>query len=363
MVQKQKFLWVVSFPPPFGGPEILSQGLQQVWLKKEVPFILIDVSKPRFSQARGKLSILNIIWAARDLLKVFFSFLFYWRIKKVYFGNFFGSGWAFRRDFCFFCFGVLGGKEIYAHNHLKKISFVYEKLSRLEKVIFKWILKRIHLIVVNPKTKQEAISLGAKRVFLLPNGVDVSFFKPRPTKKEFAFLFISRLQKEKGLDLFLEALQELKPKLKRKIKVALAGEGEKEDWFDKLRQDLLPEISLCWFGVVKGKQKLNLLRRSRFLVFPSLVDSCALVVLEALASGVPVLSTDEGVVESCCWGEEEGVIRIEKKASDIAKKLDFVLRIDSKDYKQLSDSARRTIKKHNLDIREMADRLAAFILS
>jgi len=366
MKQKQTFLWIASFPPPFGGPEVLAKELCRVWRKEKVGFYLVDISKPRLSQERGFFSWKNFIWGLRDILKVLAVFILTPKVKRVYFSNFAGSVWAFRRDLWFIIFGVLCRKKMTAHIHLKELRFVYSYLFKWEKKLFQIVVKKVVLIVVNPKARRDALSLRARKVIFLPNGVDSYFFKPYPSKKKFDFLFLSRLQKKKGFDLFIKALRVLKGKLKnknREIRVALAGEEKLGKYLAKLKKELLPEIKIKYLGVVEGKDKHKLMLKSRFLVFPSLVDACALVVLEALASGLPTISTNEGAVEYYSWGRKEGVIKTKKSVRDLAFKLSFALDLHFKDYRQLSISARQVIKKKKLDIRRMAKRLILLINS
>jgi UDP-glucose:(heptosyl)LPS alpha-1,3-glucosyltransferase len=59
-------------------------------------------------------------------------------------------------------------------------------------------------------------------------------------------------------------------------------------------------------------------------VFPSLYETFALVCLESMASGLPVLATRVGGIEDYLRDGENGLF-IEREATDIARKLDWVL--------------------------------------
>ena len=74
------------------------------------------------------------------------------------------------------------------------------------------------------------------------------------------------------------------------------AEDEKE-FFDYIEKNELSEI-ITFHGFVNGTEKINLLKSSHLLVFPTRykAESFGLVVIEAMSYGVPVIATDEGSI-------------------------------------------------------------------
>jgi glycosyltransferase involved in cell wall biosynthesis len=116
-----------------------------------------------------------------------------------------------------------------------------------------------------------------KNIKLWSRGVDYSLFYPREKKfksdKPIA-LYVGRISKEKNIESFLSIDMDI-------TKVVVGG----GPLLDKLQQDF-PD---CIFtGPLRGEELAQMYSDADIFVFPSKTDTFGLVVLEALASGVPV---------------------------------------------------------------------------
>ncbi|MFH1879043.1 MAG: glycosyltransferase [Candidatus Omnitrophota bacterium] len=106
------------------------------------------------------------------------------------------------------------------------------------------------------------------------------------------FLFLGRLSQEKGLIFLLDVWEGLL-KEKSGARLVIAGpdcNGYIERVKDRVSELSIPE-SVIFAGTVTGDLKLSLLRNCECLLLPSDNESFGIVVLEALASGVPVISS------------------------------------------------------------------------
>jgi glycosyltransferase involved in cell wall biosynthesis len=158
-------------------------------------------------------------------------------------------------------------------------------------------------VVLNPESAAElqVLGLGGVPASLVPNGVDARRFVPaEPAEREILrarlglppdegiALFVGRLERRKGLDILLAAWAELRRR-GNVPRLLIAGPGEVTPW--------RREAAACgldpWITFLGGRADVaDLYRASDLLVFPSRAEGCPNVVLEAMASGLPVVATD-----------------------------------------------------------------------
>jgi glycosyltransferase involved in cell wall biosynthesis len=150
----------------------------------------------------------------------------------------------------------------------------------------------------------------ATRFHLVPTGVDTQQFRPIPdldkrvTRKKFGlpengkmFLFVGRLHWKKGIDFILRSFALLKKDVPDAF-LAIAGEGEERQRMKQLTDELQMSDAVYFLGTVPRfpKPDLALLYNSADVsVVGSVEESFALVITEALACGVPVVSTLVGI--------------------------------------------------------------------
>jgi hypothetical protein len=132
---------------------------------------------------------------------------------------------------------------------------------------------------------------GSDRVVL--NGIDPSELCFSAEKDDY-FLFLSSLNRPfaKGVDFALSVARS------RGVRLVVAGTATTAETISEVSA-LCRDFGAEYLGDVRGPLKAGLLARARALLFPSrLPEGCPLVVLEALMSGTPVISTPcGGVVE------------------------------------------------------------------
>ncbi len=167
--------------------------------------------------------------------------------------------------------------------------------SSLKKVITNSELEKINAL--------NAFKISSERIVVIPNGVNLSRFhlSVKKYKKEirqslgFAeydkiILFVGNNFKRKGLETVIKSLARLKdvPSLYKNLHLLVVGK-DKTNHFIKLSKQLGVYEKIKFMGYVKEIEKIY--GMADIFVFPSQYDSFASVVLEAMACGLPVITT------------------------------------------------------------------------
>ncbi len=126
--------------------------------------------------------------------------------------------------------------------------------------------------------------------FLMPHGVDLSGYSPgaKPSgDRPFCIGYVGRLTTEKNIRCLVDLERKLIAAGETNYKFLIVGEGGQQGWLRRNMQRA--EIT----GVLRGQELAAAYQRMDTFVFPSLTDTFGLVILEAMASGVPVILAPE----------------------------------------------------------------------
>ena len=172
-------------------------------------------------------------------------------------------------------------------------------------------------VVIHATAVQEAENLrrlGLRQpIAVIPNGVDEppSGAVEKPSDRERTILFLGRIHPIKGLVNLVEAWNRVRPEGWR---VRIAGpdegghQGEIRERVGRYRLDEQFEF----LGPVYDEKKWDLYAAADLFVLPSFSENFGIVVAEALASGVPAITTrgtpwKELVAHNCGWWVEPGI--------------------------------------------------------
>jgi phosphatidylinositol alpha 1,6-mannosyltransferase len=167
----------------------------------------------------------------------------------------------------------------------QKLGSVAEEVSLQILRAFYW---RADMIMApNQELIDLTRNLTGKPVYLMRRGVDTVLFNPtkRTRTSELVRIgYVGRLTPEKNV----RFLAELAKGLSTNVEFVIVGEGSERDWL----QGNIPNAGLT--GVLRGEQLAQAYADMDLFVFPSTTDTFGNVILEALASGLPCVVTNEG---------------------------------------------------------------------
>lgn len=113
----------------------------------------------------------------------------------------------------------------------------------------------------------------------------------RVEKDTVDMVFVGRLEPSKGLELLLYAIAEIRSK---NINLAVYGKGSCSDRYKKLACDLGINDKIKWLGFKSNVEVVHSYQQKDIFVLPSLKEPAGIAVIEAMASGLPVICVDAG---------------------------------------------------------------------
>jgi len=166
-----------------------------------------------------------------------------------------------------------------------------------------WYYNQMDVVYVpSEATGKELCRKGVQedKIRFYARGIDVNrfhpskrngFFKSRYgfTGEEIKLLYVGRVSKEKNMPLLSEIYRSLAA-VRPNVRLVVVGEGP---YLEEMKESL-KSLSVTFTGFLSGEDLAQAYASSDIFVFPSTTDTFGNVVLEAQASGLPVIVTDEG---------------------------------------------------------------------
>lgn len=196
-------------------------------------------------------------------------------------------------------------------------------------------------------------------VHVLPTGVDPSVFhrnaeSGRRTRAALGIpedrtvlLTVSRLVREKNLDLLLDSFRKIARADPRTL-LLIVGEGSYRGHLEKHARGLGIASRTIFAGLVPHEAVPAFYRAADIFLFPSVIESQGLVVLEALASGLPVIAPRDDAYEQFLSGGLTGRLVSPATASAFARST-LELAGDRRLRARLARAAVRLSREYTLD--------------
>jgi UDP-glucose:(heptosyl)LPS alpha-1,3-glucosyltransferase len=254
----------------------------------------------------------------------------------------------------------------YDHPILWMIKFFGRVLS-LKQWISGWIedapykkAKFAKIIAISEMVKKDMIrwyQIPEERITVVYNGVDIEHFHPRNRQyreeirrrhgigDELVILFVSNNFRMKGLSFLIKALAKIRKGNPLPFKLLVLGRDRQGSYLRLARENGIFE-EVVFAGSTNEPEKYY--GASDFLVHPTFYDACSLTVLEALASGLPVITThSNGAGGIITQGQEGFVISDPRGEKILIEKISFLL--DRERVEKASIAARRLAETYSIE--------------
>jgi glycosyltransferase involved in cell wall biosynthesis len=252
-------------------------------------------------------------------------------------------------------------------------------LERIHVFLDSYLIRRVAKVVaLNDLAKESFITIGRvnpKKVIVVYNGVDTEFFKPTLGVEEirkkydlegkFTVLFVGQLSKIKGVEYLVKAADIIINELGHKDTLFLLvgpltfGTLEKpidmEAMLGYIRQHQL-ERNIIFAGALPLEEVKKLYVASDIFVLPSLAEGDPLVVVEAMASGKPIIGTKVGGIPHKVSNAWNGFLIDPADERQLADKIKYL--IDHPEERKRMGANSRQYAEEEFDWRKVAERLS-----
>jgi len=241
---------------------------------------------------------------------------------------------SFFRDMGFIALARLLGKKVVVTMHGWEDSFEERvKGSFLLRQLFKMTYARIDgYMVLGEVFKDKLKALGTKtdKFFIGTTVADDRYIgefdmNTRLEKKEkFSILFLSRIEKEKGIYIAIDAIVQLKISLP--IELIVAGDGDElENVKQYVVKKQIPNVKFV--GFVRDRAKHELLCQSDILFFPTYYgEGLPTTVLEAMLYGLPVIARINAAIPDVVEHGVNGFLSESIKAENFISFLEQIIK-------------------------------------
>lgn len=350
----KRILFLLHLPPPVHGSSMVGQMIRESKeINQEFECSFINLLASHNVAETGTLSLKKLFEFIIIWFKTLFSIIFK-RPDLVYFALT-TTGMAFLRDVLLVAlFKLFRLKRIY-HLHNKGISnYQNQPFFRF---LYKFVFKDSEVILLSKLLYEDIKSFVPKsKVKICPNGIQDLFAGlssnelikfPNELHKTPEVLFLSNLIETKGVYVLLETCAILKNKGINFHCTFIGGEGDitTSDFVEKVKLlDLNEEVQ--YKGKKLGVEKVKAFSDADIFVFPTYYakECFPLVILEAMAAKLPVISTYEGGIPDIINNGLNGFIVEQNNVQMLANQLEILL-TNSNLCKEMGKAGRETFER------------------
>ncbi len=299
---KLRVLIAGHLPPPIGGMATYYKILVNSKLSEYIDYCFVQTSsQKRVLASSGRATFKNLISAFRDCVR-FTKALVSYRPQIVHIGTAFGLSFL-KHSYCVLIAHLLG-KRVLLHPHCS-LPALYNDRSKQWQWFFRQVIHWTDgIIALSQEWLQLKSIVPGCKVFYLPNPVNVEDYHPAlenhqseiHNKGPLSILYLGYLGKAKGTFDLIEAANIIRARGIEMVFELVGSEltpGELEFLRKKVKQ-LILEGYVKLNNPAHGADKLAYFRNAEIFVYPSYNEGVPMAVLEAMASGLPIVGSRVG---------------------------------------------------------------------
>jgi len=328
--RRPRVLIIGPTPPPYHGVAVATETLVAACRSRGIAIRHLDISDRRGIQHVDQPDFHDVLLFVRQWFELV------WRLAierpGLVYLSISQSTIGFLRDSLFVVLARVFRARVVIHLHGGNFRAWYDARSSLMQRLVRYVLSLVAAFVILGETFRCSFEgiIEPRKLRVVPNGIDWpghDGIAPRKRARR-RILYLGTLSKAKGAIVLLQSVAQVASKFPN-IEFVFAGRWLRESdraEAQALLHDLRTAVAAKFVGEVAGAQKRTLFESSDIFVFPGLQqEGQPLVVIEAMAAGLPVIFTDRGCLKETVV---EGVTGLEVPASDpqrLAEKLLWLL--------------------------------------
>lgn len=176
-------------------------------------------------------------------------------------------------------------------------------------------------------------------------------------KDKITFLFFGSIRKNKGLSLFIDAVNNLNKKYPNRIHVIIAGQCDNWHEYEKLIED--PSVFEIQIALVPNSMIPNLFQRSHYIVLPYLDVTQSGVLAVAYQYEIPAIASDFPEFRNDIQEGETGYLCTPNDSSALTKKMEEVIQRHDLNYTQMTNNLSKYIQE-NISAKSIAAKYKTF---
>lgn len=329
-----RILVVSHTTPPPGGMETYVEHMFESDLVRKYNMRLFDTRK----RTRDNRPAIAGIISQLIILVDYVSCIFRFQPDIIHIHT--GSRLFFFRRSIDLLFAKILAKKVILHVHGAAFESFWEESGRIVRYYIRTILQLADTIVALSfgwKEKIGRMKRSKKDIWVVPNGIVTQTLRPLPERRSevsdnlVKVLFLGSLGRRKGLYDLMDVIPDI-IKLRPKSRFIIVGSEESPGIIQELSAAIPAQYCshVHFRGPLLGRDKIKEYKEADIFVLPSYAENFPLVMLEAMAAGLPLIITRVGAVPDVIKHEVNGLL------------------IDPGDKKALKESILRLINDRSL---------------
>ena len=332
MTPRPRLLIIGPTPPPYHGVAVAVHDLLNSRLTEVFDVTHLELADRRGISHVNKPDSYDVVLFLRQWIRLIRLLLI--RRPQIVYLVLSQTTVGFIRDSFFIWPSVLSGARIVTHLHGGALREWYDSRWAPVRLYVRAVLGTVQKMIVVGESLRVIFSglLPEERIAIVPNGIEISWEEPQ---KQFAgrtgnyrILHLNTLNRMKGTLILLAAIPTVL-RHRRDVEFIFAGSWSHHlhqataEWY-VARHRLEPYVR--YVGEVTGAQKQVCLRSADIFVFPGVQqEGQPLVVLEAMAAGLPIVFTNRGCLRETVINGECGIETYTEDPYDLAQRLCYLL--------------------------------------
>jgi glycosyltransferase involved in cell wall biosynthesis len=300
---RPRVLVVGPDPSQIGGVATFLGILLSSRLQEKYELIHLDTSRGKHGAgAAGRFAPINIIYFARQAFQ-FLKIGLRDRPQIVHLPI--NMSWAFWKEAAFILLARALGMKVVAHLHEGVFDRYYLKSSSHNRRLIRWVMCRADVVIALSNRWRDFLLQEVStdlNVEVVPNTVGPMFAaaikQARTARPENTVLFVGGLGRKKGVFDILRAVPIVVACL-GDARFLFAGNAESKSAGEEIERQCAAgklDESVEFLGVVTGQEKVDLFQKATLFVLPSYADNFPYALLEAMSTGLPVVTTPVGAI-------------------------------------------------------------------